>query len=168
MFNASVTLPTPVPPPRGGGGMPPPQRFLDCCPLKYFLNSGHLQLAPHVSPKPQPWTVNDPGTLHPSPPGGLTAPSKVDVLGAHGTHPSTWEVTRARSHLGAENIHVADNFTVRCRAKMAHLRWSKPEAGLGLQIEVLKRFKLFPLRLKAVRAGRWRGGQHKRAYDILV
>ena len=32
----------------------------------------------------------------------------------------------------------------RCRATMAHTRQSKPDSGLGFQVEVFKPFKLFP------------------------
>jgi len=39
---------------------------------------------------------------------------------------------------------------VRCRAKMAHTRQSRPDPGLGFQVKVLETFKLFPLRSEAV------------------
>ena len=38
----------------------------------------------------------------------------------------------------------------RCRAKMAHIRQSRPNSGLGLMQKPLKRLKLFPLRSEAV------------------
>ena len=39
---------------------------------------------------------------------------------------------------------------IRCRANMAHTRQSRPDYGLGVQVEVLRTFKLFPFRSEAV------------------
>ena len=57
-------------------------------------------------------------------------------------------------------------FSVRCLANMAHIRQSRPESGLGFQVNVLQLLQVVPSSLGSGCSDAWPGGgQHSGVID---